>query len=96
MLRRNIAATSLKIPCKNPYSVKRYYKTNMEIVALSLWESFSWGLTYFDEFINIHALMNKNQNFINKKNIVLLMGGFAIVVILVPRRLEKHTESIQV
>ena len=50
VLRRNIAATSLKISCKSLYSVKRYDETNMKVFALSLWEKFSWGLTYFDEF----------------------------------------------
>ena len=38
ILRRNIAATSLKISCTNLYSVKSYDKTNMEVFALSLWE----------------------------------------------------------
>ena len=50
-LRRNIAATSLKISCTNLYSVKSYDETNMKVFALSIWEKFSWGLTYFDEFI---------------------------------------------
>ena len=42
-LRRNIAATSLKIVCKNLYSVKSYDNSNMEVFALSLWENFSWA-----------------------------------------------------
>ena len=46
-MRRNIAAISLKISCKNLYSVKRYDETNIKCFALSL-----WGLTYFDEFIS--------------------------------------------
>ena len=50
-LRRNIAATSLKISCTNLYSVKSYDETNMKDFAFSLWGKFSWGLTYFDEFI---------------------------------------------
>ena len=50
VLRRNIAATSLKISCKNLYSVKSYDETNMKVFALCLWENFSWGLTYFDEY----------------------------------------------
>ena len=50
-LRRTIAATSLKISCPNLYSVKRYDETNMNVFALSIWEKFSWGLTYFDKFI---------------------------------------------
>ena len=51
VLRRNIAATSLKISCKNLYSVKSNDETNMNVFALCLWEKISWGLTYFDEFI---------------------------------------------
>ena len=47
---RNIAATSLKILCSNLYSVKSYDETNMNVFALSLWEKFSRGLTYFDDF----------------------------------------------
>ena len=27
-----------------------YGKTNMKVFTLSLWENFSWGLTYFDQF----------------------------------------------
>ena len=34
MLRRIIAATLLKILCKNPYSVKCYDKINMEFLHL--------------------------------------------------------------
>ena len=36
-LRRNIAATSLKISCTNLYSVKSYDATNMKVFALSMW-----------------------------------------------------------
>ena len=46
-----IAATSLKISCTNLYSVKSYDETNVNVFALSLWEWFSLGLPYFDEFI---------------------------------------------
>ena len=52
VLKRNIAATSLKISCKNLYEVKSYDGTNMKVFALSLLENFSWGLNYFDEFIS--------------------------------------------
>ena len=52
VLRENIAATSLKISCKNLHSVtKGNAETNMKVFALSLWKNFSWGLTYIDEFI---------------------------------------------
>ena len=51
MLRRNIAATLLKILLKNLYSVKCYDKLNMDVLTLSLWEKFWWGLIYFDQFI---------------------------------------------
>lgn len=44
-------ATSLKILRKNLYSVKSYDQTNMNVFASSLWENFSWGSTYFNEFI---------------------------------------------
>ena len=51
MVRGNIAATSLKMLWKNLYSVKCYDKLNMNVFTLSLWENFSWGLIYFDQFI---------------------------------------------
>ena len=51
MLRRNIAATSLKVWWKNLYSVKCYDKSNMDVYTFSLWENFRWGLIYFDQFI---------------------------------------------
>ena len=60
-LRGLIVSTSLKISCKNLYSVKSNDETNMKVFALSLWENFSWGLTYFDEcyfslsIINFHS-----------------------------------------
>ena len=61
MLRRNIAATSLKMLLKNLYSVKCYDKLNMNVLALSLWENFWWGLIYFDQFIkDISALHFQN------------------------------------
>ena len=47
MMRRNIAATSLKIVCKNLYSVKCYDKTNMKVFALSLWGKNQQGLNLF-------------------------------------------------
>ena len=46
---RQIAGTSLTISRSNFNSVND--KTNMKVLALSLWENFSWGLIYFDEFI---------------------------------------------
>ena len=68
VLGRNIAVTSLKVLCKNLYSIKSYDKTNMKVFALSLWENFSWGLTYFDKFtckfitfrifLSIHFIQN--------------------------------------
>ena len=51
MLRRNIAATSLKMLCKKLYLIKCYGISNMNVFALGLWENLSWGLTYFDQFI---------------------------------------------
>ena len=51
MLRGSIAATSLKMLLKNLYSVKCYDKLNMNVLTLSLWENFWWGLIYFDQFI---------------------------------------------
>ena len=51
MLRGNIAASSLKMLLKNLYSVKCYDKLNMNVLTLSLWENFWWGLIYFDQFI---------------------------------------------
>ena len=55
MLRRNIAATLLKILWKNLHSVKCYDKSNMNVFTLSQWENFRWGLIYFDQFtIDLH------------------------------------------
>ena len=58
MVRGNIAATSLKMLRKNLHSVKCYDKLNMNVFTLSLWETFWWGLIYFDQFIK--ARMNLN------------------------------------
>ena len=52
MLRGNIATTSLKMLLKNLYSVKCYDKLNMNVLTLSLWENFWWGLIYFDQFMS--------------------------------------------
>ena len=49
--RRTIQAYLLKIACKIVHSVKSYGKTNLETLTVSLWKNFSWGLTYFDQFI---------------------------------------------
>ena len=46
MLKRNSVATTLKFLCKSLYSVKSYDKTKMKVFALSLYEKFSWGLTF--------------------------------------------------
>ena len=51
MLKGNIAATSLKMLLTNLYSVKCYDKLNINVLTLSLWENFWWGLIYFDQFI---------------------------------------------
>ena len=51
MLRRNIAAPSLKILWNNLNSVNCYDKSNMNVFTLSQWENFGWGLIYFDQFI---------------------------------------------
>ena len=50
MLRGNIAATSLKILWKNLFSVNCYDKLNTNVLTLSIWENFRWGLIYFDQF----------------------------------------------
>ena len=50
MLRRNIAATLLKILLEKLLSVKCYDKSNMNVFTLSLWETFHWGLIHFDQF----------------------------------------------
>ena len=50
MLRRDIAATSLKILSKNHDSIKCYDKTNIEICTLSMRKIFSWGLIYIGQF----------------------------------------------
>ena len=50
MLIENIAATLLKIKWKNLYSVNCYDKSNMNVLTLSLWKQFWWGLIYFNQF----------------------------------------------
>ena len=55
MLRGNIAASSLKMLLKNLYSVKCNDELNMNVLTLSLWENFWWGLIYFDQFIYING-----------------------------------------
>ena len=52
MLRRNIAATTLKNLWKHLNSVKCYDKSKMNVFTLSLWEKFRCGLIYFDQFIS--------------------------------------------
>ena len=61
MLRGNIAATSLKMLLKNLYSVKCYDKLNINVLTLSLWENFWWGLIYFDQF-TYKAIYSINEN----------------------------------
>ena len=58
VLRRNIDATSLKIPCIHLYSVKSYDGANMNVLFIYDIEKNSWVLTYFDEFTwnSAHAL----------------------------------------
>ena len=51
IFRRIIQAYLLKNAYKIVHSVKSYGKRNLEILTVSLWKNFSWGLTYFDEFI---------------------------------------------
>ena len=61
MLRRDIAASSLKIRLENFDPVKSYDKTNMTIFALSLWENYRMGLTSFGQFIiEVFILMNSD------------------------------------
>ena len=55
MARRNIAVITLKVLCKNLYSIKCYDKLNMNVFTLSLWENFWWGLIYFEQFTIKHA-----------------------------------------
>ena len=49
MLRRDIAASSLKVLCKNFIPVKSYGKTNMPIFVLRLWKKYRWGLICFGQ-----------------------------------------------
>ena len=58
MVTGNIAATSLKMLWKNLYLVKCYDKLNMNVLTLSLWENFWWGLIYFDQFNYLRNIIN--------------------------------------
>ena len=51
MLRRDIAASMLKILCQKINPIKSYSKTKMTVFVLSLWEKYRWGLTSFGQFI---------------------------------------------
>ena len=63
MLRGNIAATSLKMLLKNLYSVKCYDKLNMNVLTLSLWENFWWGLIYFDQLVRDNFVITGSEIF---------------------------------
>ena len=83
MVRRNIAATSLKILWKNLYLVKCYDKLNMNVLTLSLWENFWWGLIYFYQFIYIATSPNfqegrENEKFILSDKVVHISLSFSI------------------
>ena len=47
MLRKDFAASSLKILCENFNPIKSYGKTNMSVFVLSLWEKTQVGLNFF-------------------------------------------------
>ena len=70
MLRRSIAATLLKIVCKNFYLVKSYNKTNMKVFAVILLENFSCGLTYFDQFSNLMFIIFRFSSEIKKNELI--------------------------
>ena len=46
-LRRNVAASSLKFVCKNLYSVKRYDKTNTNVLCIKSMGKIHLGLYLF-------------------------------------------------
>ena len=50
MLRRDIAASSLKFLWANIDPVKSYDKTNIIVFASCLWEKYRWGLICFGLF----------------------------------------------
>ena len=56
MWRRNFTASWLKILWKTLCSVKFYDKSNINVFTLSQWETFWWGVNYFDQFILIVKL----------------------------------------
>ena len=62
MLRRDIAASSLKIVCKNFNPLKSYGKTNMTVFVLSLWEKYRWGST-LDGKYSLNSLNQGYRNF---------------------------------
>ena len=64
MLRKDIAALSLKISCEYIHPVKRYGKTNMIVFVLSLCAKYRRGLTSFCQLLYIHSSEMYN-NYIN-------------------------------
>ena len=83
--RRNIAATSLKVLLEHIYSVKSYDKNKHESFALSLLENFSWGLTYFDQFITTGKVYGEFDGSI--------ISSFTIVYLFLPYIFLKNMEQ---
>ena len=66
MLKRDIAASSLKIWCKYFIPVKSYGKTNMKFV-LCTGEKYRWGLTYFGQlfyFLLFNVMLHVSSPFL--------------------------------
>ena len=74
MLRGNIAATSLKMLLKNLYSVKSYDKLNMNVITLSLWENFWWGLIYFDQFSLVFIVLEVRDEMESKYSSIVFLS----------------------
>ena len=68
MLRRDIAAYSLKILYENFNPLKSYGKTNMTVFVLSLWEKYRWGITSFNQFTYAINLQLPFLNLFKREN----------------------------
>ena len=94
MVRRNIAATLLKMLWKNLYSVKCYDKLNMNVFTLSLWENFWWGLIYFDQFINHYNNFLCPQSNFGRQIVIALSVRQSVRVSVRPASCPVHISYI--
>ena len=74
-----IQAYLLKITCKIVDSVKNLGKPTLEILTVSLWKKFNWGLTYFDQFsfvvVRVKHTMNSCLKLVLVEKMRMMVGA---------------------